>query len=136
MFDLSALTFRRSSTGTVYLSFPGLQDALGCRPREGASERETVFEILDTALGELDVPAADGSWRRVALYNPLTAQVAVGAVPDTETFTDSEPLTLDLHGTYASLCGGVLVIGGRELPPLVPNSELVKRSLAAHTALG
>jgi hypothetical protein len=133
VFDLSTLSFRRSADGMVYLSLPGLADVVGRRPGPDASERETVFEVLDAALGELSIPAADGTWRRPAFYNPLTAQVAVGAIPSTETFSDSAPIALDLHGTNASLRNGLLIVGTRELPPLLPDAELVRRSLMAHT---
>jgi hypothetical protein len=96
----------------------------------GVSDREAVFQVLDQALNtSIEGPNGLG---RLALYNPFTAQIAYGSIPDTTTFTDREPIALDGEGTAGYVTGDVLTIAGRELAALDPSLDEVEFAFAAH----
>lgn len=92
----SVLTCRGEVLSTVLLD-PDISDA------------EAVFQVFDDALDrcQLTRPNPDdptGLCRaRVALYNPFTAHVSVGPVPDTQVFTDNRLLNVPAEGLLADL---------------------------------
>lgn len=71
---------------------------------------------------------------KVALYNPLSAQVALYATPHTQVFGDLAPLVLPAEGLLAGLDGEVLDVSGRALPRLEVTFAALTRSLLAHEA--
>ncbi len=98
----------------------------------GTSHREGVFRALDYMLAGLELPASDGSWRPIALYNPITHQIAHQAVPDTAVYTDGAALEVPLYGLAAMLEDDRLVLPGRSIPRLVADTRSTRLALAAH----
>ena len=137
VFDLAQLQFRRapapSGAGSVLsVRAPHVGVLYEYAVDDGVSDREAVFRALDEMLARLELPASDGSWHPVALANPFSHQVAFGAVPHTEVFTDGAPLELRAFGSLARLEDGVLVIGDRALPLSRLDARTTQASLAAH----
>lgn len=99
---------------------------------EGVSHREGLFLAMDDMLTNLEMPSADGSWCRIALYNPLTHQIAFRPVPDTEVYTDGASLEIPLYGLPARIDSDALLVGSRNLPRLVANVLSTRTALASH----
>lgn len=94
--SVSALTCRGEVLSTVVLS-------------EQTSDAEAVFQVFDDALDRCQLTRPDPQdltqlcRARVALYNPFTAHISVGGVPDTRVFTDNALLQLPPEGLLAEL---------------------------------
>ena len=114
--DLACLRFHRTGD-ELAVHAPDLGELARCRVAPGTSDREAVFQVLDEALAVARIPTSAGSIP-VGLYNPLSAEIAIGAVPDTESFTDTEPITLAAYGTIAEYVDGVVHVDGRTLRPV------------------
>lgn len=137
VFDLAQLQFRRtpapSGAGSVLsVRTPHIGVLYEHVLDAAVSDREAVFHALDQMLASFELPANDGSWCPVALANPFSHQVAFGAVPHTEVFTDGAPLELRTFGSLARLEDGVLVIGERTLSRMHLDARSTQASLAAH----
>lgn len=103
--------------------------------RAGVDEREAAFLACDAALGRGWV-RRDGRRLRVGLYNPYSAEVAVGALPDTAVFADQAPVALPVDGAVAVLDDGAepaIVLGdGRRLPRQARTYASYTRAVNAH----
>lgn len=97
----------------------------------GLSRREAVFRALDAALDSARVPVGR-SWARLAFYNPLSAEVAVDAVPRTVAFCCSAPLELPLEGALGVVADGTLRVAGLELYPRSDEFAHVHQAISAH----
>ena len=107
-----------------------------------ADPREEAFNALDHALGKgkvLRTRPGDPTGRvkyQIAFYNPYTAEVTVGRVPDTVALGDGELLPLPPDGAPAVLERRgedvVLRIGHRTLTPRSATFAALTRTLAAH----
>jgi len=134
LFDMAQLAFSRVGDGLLLRVEIANVGILAEVPlRKATSHREGIFEALDSMLATLEVPSSRGRWRKAALYNPLTAQVAFKAVPETVVYTDGRPLTIPAYGLQGALDDEVLRLDGRELPRLVADSRSTRTALAAHS---
>jgi hypothetical protein len=104
----------------------------------GTDERDAAFWACDAALGQSRV-RRDGKRYRVGLYNPYSAEISVGAIPDTRIYCDRSPVEIDIDGSVAFLVGddevGHLVVDGdapRILPLVVPDLASISQAWAAH----
>jgi hypothetical protein len=133
--DMANLAFRREGDGThLVVAAPGLPELARVVLPEGMSDREAVFRGMDAVLGSARAATASG-WCRIGLYNPLSEQVAVDAVPSTVCFTDHRPVDIPAGGLLAVAdSDGVRLPDGRELPAAEESLAEVQRALAAHRA--
>lgn len=93
-----------------------------------ADPGEIAYALLDAALDRGQVlrpdpsdpgnPGARVSYR-VALYNPFSAEISLGAVPNTVTFTDHEPVSLETDGLPA------VAVAGRDPHLTLPNGRVL-----------
>jgi len=137
LFDMAQLVLSRRrapevGTDVVCVDLPNVGTLIEVPVPSDVSRREGVFVALDTALAGLELPAAGGNWCRVALYNPLTRQVAVGPVPVTEVYTDGADLDVPVYGLQAALADGSLVVESRRLGRLSASVRSTRSALAAH----
>jgi hypothetical protein len=135
LFDMAQLSFGHVTSGTETLLRVELAN-VGVLAEillpEGTSRREGIFQALDGMLATLEVPASRGRWRKVALYNPLTSQVAFGPVPETLVYTDGRALEVPAYGLRGVVEAGVLRVEGRELVRLKADARSTSIALAAH----
>ena len=132
VFDMSSLVFGVSPEGSTLSVRTADRVLLGSiELPPGVSRAEWCFRLLDDVLARCVLTERQNA--RVALYNPYSAEVAVGAVPHTTVFSASTPLPLDAAGTDADLDGGVLTLaGGEQLSIIEPSLEMVTRAFRAH----
>lgn len=102
---------------------------------ETLTEEERAFCAFDAVLERAHILNQAGELAAIALYNPVTGQVAVGHVPFTEVFSDDRPLSLPLEGAPARLIGGELHVGGRILPQVSPSVASVIAAVSASDPL-
>jgi hypothetical protein len=133
--DMSSLRFHRDRGRIAVLAGSG-EMLVSCADDESLDDREAALCGMDTLLatGKLRRHDADGSHVEavVALYNPYTMEVAVGAMPDTVVYGDGSPLELPGAGALAGSDGGELVLGARTLAVREPEWASVLRAQAAH----
>lgn len=135
VFDMAQLAVsRRPATGgdLLRVDLPNVGTLSEVRVEERVSHREGLFLAMDDMLANLEMPSADGSWCRIALYNPLTHQIAFRPVPDTEVYTDGASLEIPLYGMPARMDGEELLVGVRTLPRLIANVFSTRTALASH----
>lgn len=101
------------------------------------SVEEAAFLVQDAALATARLKRNDEvgarTLRRLALYNPYTAQVALGSVPRTEVYTDNKALALPADGAVASSEDGLLWVGERVLALQEPQYRNALRALEMHS---
>jgi hypothetical protein len=139
IYDASSLRYQwdaSRTTATVTNAAGEVLASVDCPP--GTSDREAAFLAMDGALGGARLRRADAkgaqTYRRVAFYNPFTAQVALGSVPRTQVFADGGALELEASGAEAVIADDALWVGSRVLPVFAPDTAAVATSLAAHRA--
>lgn len=143
IFDLAALRYRWNEARTALSMFSPLREQLALvSPAPGTADREAATLACDQALDVCRLrraaTEADGSPTKVrykiALYNPYTAKVAIGAVPHNQSFGDFAPLAIPPGGLPARLedAGPVLLVGERALALSQPTVAELTRELAAH----
>lgn len=139
MFDLAALRFVRSATGDSLSALAGTGELLAVIDvAPGTAEREAALAALDAALDRARVPResvllpGQRVRTRVALYNPYSAEVAVGSLPDTVAYGDGRPLELPATGALGVLDGEVLTVGARALARREPTPASLSRAYLAH----
>jgi hypothetical protein len=106
-------------------------------PTDAAWQRRCALEAADAVLGQARVvrETPTGAQRcGVALYNPHTCEVALGALPGTRSFGDGEPLELDRFGSAASVVDDGLLLGDRLLEVVCASREHLTTQAAAHHA--
>lgn len=131
LWDLGTLTYARPEPTRVIVSAPGFPELLVVSVPKVASDREAVFIALDHVLGQARVPEV-GGMIPVGLYNPLSADIAVGATPNTTTYGDGEPIALPHAGLIASVENDLLTVDDRVLLPRVTSWASVAASVGAH----
>lgn len=139
-FDLSSLTIRRSPDGKSVSVFSRSDELLALLDLHPAwSVRESALRAFDATLKTGCVLRfVDGEVQpcRVALYNPETKEVAVGALPDTVSYTDGEPLDCQSSGILLALSENDALEGlGRTLPRKKADSfAALTRVVLAHSS--
>lgn len=129
--DISTLIFERGAGRIVVRLSTG--EGLRVVPVDlHADERELAAQACDETLRHARIwrlsDAGRGCEAAVALYNPLSAQVVVGAIPDCVIFQADEPLELDPSGTLGVIVDDHLVIGTQTLAPSVPDRATLRRA--------
>lgn len=106
--DMATLRFLRAGTALRVATRSGL--VLGAvHPRRNEARADMAFRAMDAALNGgrvLEVSPEDPRarvHREIALYNPFSADIAYGPVPQTLTFNNGGPLPIDPDGTPATL---------------------------------
>jgi hypothetical protein len=102
---------------------------------EGASERQAAFAVLEEAAATARLRRQGGE-RRVAFYNPYTAEVSVDAASANRVYCAGHPLALSEEGEEAVPVDDRLVVGAavlNERGELDPASAM--RAVAAHLDL-
>lgn len=102
----------------------------------GTEPRWAAFLACDAALETARVTRDDERGRlvtaRVALYNPLSFQIAVSGIPATRVFDPETPLLLPADGLLATLDEDLLELGGRTLVETELDVDTVARAAGAH----
>lgn len=104
--------------------------------------RVVAYRALDAALdrGRVQRLRADGRTVTVpvAVYNPFSAEVSVGPVPHTVTFTDEDPLPVPAEGCMVNVHGGrgrrVEVAGRTLLPRELTLTEMTRTQMSHQAA--
>src|SRR5674476_774856 len=101
IFDLASLRYRFAPSNTHVTVLAPTGEVLSSVPLSPHhSESEAAFISTDAALSSARL--VRGTVRcRVAFYNPNTAVVVVGPLPDTLVYSDSEPLEIPATGLRA-----------------------------------
>lgn len=130
---MAQLEFCRTD-GLLSVSAPHVGVLVEYPCTDSCSHREAVFRALDVILCDVEMPAADDSWCKVGLYNPLTSQIAISAVPDTVVYGDGFPIAVNSCGSVASLSGdgSSLLVAGRTMGTLHGTMRETQHALAAH----
>jgi hypothetical protein len=137
VFDMAQLAIARVTTphgDALRVDLPNIGTLVEIPVVHEVSRREGVFRAMDAMLANLEMPSSDGRWCRVALYNPLTHQIAFEAVPRTKVYTDGLSLEIPLYGLPADVDDDGMTIGVRKLPRLVANASSTRSALASHSA--
>jgi len=130
--DMGTLQFAwDADSHEVVVQSDGLGILLRTAIAEQTSDREAIFTALDRVLDQVRLPDPDGQWRPVALYNPLSGQVSVGALPETEVY-GTDLVELSPFGTPARCVDGHLVADRWELQRVVPDIAAIQQAIAAH----
>lgn len=148
--DLSGLRYQWNATRSTLTVFSPRRDVLAVvATPAGLGDREAAFRACDAALatarllrlridtGPAGEPRPTQARHRLGLYNPYTAEVSVGAVPDTRVFSDDRPLALPHDGLCARLDDSdpdALVVDDRVLGLVEPTWASLTRTYAAQRA--
>lgn len=130
--DMSSLRFRWTTPERGCVSVLSTrEEVLAVIDADPSEPLATIaFRAMDDALARATVlradphhPAGPPLRLAVALYNPLTGEVSLGAVPATVAYTAGERLTVDAAGTLARTSVDddgetVLVVGDLTLHPV------------------
>lgn len=112
--DLSTIRYRWNADHTAVRMFSPTRELLAdlVLPA-GTSDREAAFLCCEHALDKSRLRrfAQDGTAvrTRVALYNPLTGEVALGSTPDTIVYGGAV-LETPAHGVLGTVSGEELVL--------------------------
>lgn len=130
LFDMGSLRFGMDAERRMLVVRTANMELLGSAAvPDGRSLGEAAFQLLDDLLDRCILPRPGAP--RVAFYNPITAEVAIGAVPNTQVFSCGDLLELDPAGSAATLVDGVLNLGKRLLLPKEPSLDGLRASFVA-----
>lgn len=134
IYDMASLKFRWNVERSVLSVISSRSEVLAqTECPEGTSDREAVFLALDAVLATSRIKRPDlKGTHRVGLYNPYTAQVAVGSVPSTSSYSDASPIPVPADGLQALLEEDHIWIATRVLSPVELDYEKVNSSILAH----
>lgn len=141
--DLASLRYQRNRARTSVTVYSALREVLAVvdTPAD-MDDREVAFLAADAALSTARLVRIDPERGRVrarlGLYNPYTAEVSVGAVPETKVFSDEELLELPEAGLLGRLEGKGsqvrLEVPGRTLIPVEHTFTSLTRVYSSHRA--
>lgn len=139
IYDMASLKYRWNADKSALSVFSPQAELLAqVQCPKGTSDREGVFLVLDAALASARIKRNDAGGarglRRLALYNPYTAQVALGSVPRTETYGDGHTLSIPAEGLPGRIEDGLLWVSDRVLSRLELDYEDINAALSAHVA--
>lgn len=146
VFDLASLRYRWDAARSALSMFSPLREQLALvHPPAGTSDREAATLACDQALelcrlrrSVVDEQGSPAKVRyRIALYNPYTAKIALGAVPHTRVFGDFAPIDVAASGLAAHLEGDgdavcLVLADGRRLERNLASVAELTRDLAAN----
>jgi hypothetical protein len=128
--DMAGLRFRATEQRSALKVLAASGELLAVIDTLPATQsHHAAFAAMDAALATAQV-RRDGKNCKIALYNPLTAQVVYRPVPSL-VFSDEEPLVVPPGGVLARLEDDVLVIGERVLERVDPSFASATRAWAA-----
>lgn len=140
--DLSSLRYQWDADRRFLTAFTSAGEVLAVADAGDLSDREAVFAACDLALAEGSLLRADRTGELsalpIALLNPYTLEVAVGAVPNTEVFSTSHEFFREEGEWVASRradgegAGEYLEVGGHRFERWEPSFASLTRSLTAH----
>jgi len=138
--DLAALRYQWDADRRFLTAFSPAGEILSVVDGADLSDREAVFAACDLALAEAALmrPDADGVLcdLPIALFNPYTSEVAVGAVPDTDVFSAPAPFLPEADEWRASRDrdeeGEFLEVAGQRFDRWEPTFASLTRALVAH----
>ena len=152
--DLANLRCRHNPTQTAVAANTAQGELLAAVDLPpGTPTRESAFLAFDAALdrGRVRRVDLDGTTRtlRIALYNPFTAEVAVGPVPKTRVFSAHHRLELPPAGLVGTIItpekpatedrddadeelATLELSDGTILELVIPSANSVTRAVAAH----
>lgn len=137
LFDMGTIRFcwdRHRGALTVYSPRREVLGVLALP--ETTTLEEVAFCGYDAALAKGRIErVAVGAGRvraQVALYNPYTAEVAVGGEGRTRTFADHRLVSLEADGSLVDLDENGLWVGGRCLPECHRDARALSRAVTAY----
>lgn len=136
--DLSSLTFRWNATHTAFSAFTRAGELLArIECPATISVEEAIFEVCDAALAQSRLKRLDDSGSRgllkLALYNPYTGQISLGATPRTLVFGDSQALAIPATGLQAEVTEECMWVEDRVLARIDPSYKNALSSIIKHT---
>jgi hypothetical protein len=140
LMDLSSLRFSWGVRGSSLTVLSARREALGViKVEKSVTLEEAATQGFDAALGRGRVERVSAEAGRgqfpICLYNPFTAEVALGALPKTRVFTDRSPLSIEPDGQLARLDESGLWVEGRCLNEVVADLNSLSRSIATYEDL-
>jgi hypothetical protein len=136
LLDLAGIRFSWSRTSRCLSVYSSRLEVLAVVRLDGSlSTEETALRGLDEVLkvGRVERVLTHGrEVYPVGLYNPFTAEVAVGGVPGTRTFSDRKVLDIDDDGALAAVIGSEMVVGDRVLSLIPVSPAGITRAKTAH----
>jgi hypothetical protein len=136
LLDLAGIRFSWSKGSSCLSIYSSRLEVLG------VVQLDPELSTEEMALRGLDEVLANGRVERVqfdgrvvfpiALYNPFTSQVAVGAIPLTRTYSDRAVIDMDDDGCRAKLVEEELYVDERCLPLVPVGPGAVSRAKLAH----
>lgn len=99
-------------------------------------DREALLEAMDAALASAVVvrygDGDDFASLPLALYNPYTAEVAVGPLGSTVAYAAPMPIPLSPAGEVATVNSDQLVVADQVCAPVVPDRTALAAAWDAH----
>ena len=130
--DLSKVTFSWGS-GEKSCQVKLLNgDIVGESKVSSTSPREAAFEALEGILESGPGIYNGVAYGKIALYNPYSSELSVGATPNTITYGDFRELSIPPDGAIGELFKDRIEIEGRILIPIAPSLDIVERAFTLH----
>lgn len=128
LLDMASILFKKYDKVLVTLAPTG--DLLATSPLLYSDEASTYL-ALNTVLDEARV-VYKGTRLPVALYNPITAEIIIGAVPKGKVFSDSSPIVFPTKGIMVSVNSATICIQDRTIPIAHSSLDSLYNNLLAH----
>lgn len=138
VFDLASVRFAMDESGFITVRAASGEVLASVAIDGDVDRRQSAFAACDAALASGTVLREDADGvpcvHRVALYNPLSGEVAVGPVPHTKVFRSGDVIVLSVNGTAVVLDGGELHSEQFVLSEVTPSAVVAARSAGMHPA--
>jgi len=122
VFDMSSLTIWKNDTSySLKTQSGGIIASVDISEVESYTERDIVFACYDKSLNSVWIH--DNQMCVIGLYNPVTAEVAIGSVPETRVYKSSKPVKIPSLGVRGSLTKDSIFINGSKVFALVTDSD-------------
>lgn len=131
VFDTASLRFAHNNATWVVTTGHGAPIAT-VTVAPGTGRREAALAALDAALAAT-FHTPDGQRLDVALYNPVTSEVAVRPLPHTISYGPAE-LHIPASGARARRSGVELIVAGHHLTVRAASLEVARRAARLHAA--
>lgn len=132
--DLSVLRLCRNRTAkTLTVRIPGGEQLSPASDVGDLEDRPAAAAAFDHALVDGRC-AREGGLRRIGLYNPWTAEVAVAGPDGPRTYRSEVPVPLEAGGSLARVDDDVLTIADHELRRVRDPQDAMVEALTAHRA--
>ena len=135
--DMSSLDFYCDETLQVFkVSSRDLGDLVSIPYNIEWSDREAIYQGLNAVLATAVLPTMTGAWVKVALYNPISYQVAFRAVPETRVYSAGCLVNIPEAGTAGTVDDECIRLDGCVLEYVVPGVRSTRYAFESHARTG